>query len=100
MSDEIGINKTELLDTVLHITVTALEFRVWCQIQQQSIIMLQNNLLQGLSRKNDLIMETGALQGILVSLAPTENGASFNSGPCCWSAQALIQPSALSLHLH
>lgn len=62
--------------------------------------MIQNNLLQGLIRKNNLIMETGALQGILVTLAPTENGASFMSGPCCLSAQALIQPSALSLHLH
>jgi len=77
MSEEIGINKTEILDTVLHVTVTALQFRVWCQIQHQSIILLQKNVHQGLTRKNDLNMETGALQGISVSLALTENCKSY-----------------------
>ena len=44
-------------------------------------------------------METGALQGISVSLALTENCASLTLGPCSLSAKALIQPSALYLHL-
>lgn len=44
-------------------------------------------------------MQTGALQGISVSLALTENCASLTLGPCCLSAKALIQPSALYLHL-
>lgn len=41
---------------------------VWCQIQQPSITLLQNNLHPEFIRQNYLIMETGALQGICVSL--------------------------------
>lgn len=54
---------------------------------------------QGLIRKNNLIMETGALQGISVFLIPTENCVSHTLGPCCLSVKAPIQPSALHLHL-
>lgn len=63
------------------------------------MISLQNNFHQGLVRKNDLIMETGALQGVSVPLALSENCASLTLGPCCLLAKALIQPSALYVHL-
>lgn len=44
-------------------------------------------------------METDALQGISVLLAPIENCASHTEGPCYLLAKVPIQPSALYLHL-
>lgn len=44
-------------------------------------------------------METGALQGVSVSLALMDCCASLTLGPCCLSAKAVTHFSALYLHL-